>query len=170
MVRDDLLLLVGEIRESQSDSFSAASPSVLERLQGLYESYEGQFGEPSQRDIRDAVLLAEILCNTYTCVETILFRIARQFENHLDPQQWHKELLQKMRIEVPGVRRAVLSRETYRLLDELRRFRHFKRYYYEFDDDWRRLDYLRSVYDQVRPLIRADLQEYVDFLLVLADE
>jgi hypothetical protein len=32
------------------------------------------------------------------------------------------------------------------------------------------LDYLRSVYDQVRPLIRADLQEYVDFLLVLADE
>jgi hypothetical protein len=75
-----------------------------------------------------------------------------------------------MRIEVPGVRRAVLSRETYHLLDELRRFRRFKRYYYEFDYDWRRLDYLRSVYDQVRPLIGADLQGYVDFILVLVDE
>ena len=160
MVRDNLLLLVGEIRESQS---------VLERLQGLYESYADQFADPSQRDVRDAVLLAEILCNTYTCVETILFRIARQFENHLDPQQWHKELLPKMRVEVPGVRKAVLSRETYRLLDELRRFRYFKRYYYEFDYDWRRLEYLRSVYDQVVPLIGADLQGYVDFLLALAD-
>ncbi len=160
MVRDNLLLLVGEIRESQS---------VLERLQGLYESYESQFADSSQRDVRDAVLLAEIFCNTYTCVETILFRIARQFENHLDPQQWHKELLPKMRVEVPGVRKAVLSRETYRLLDELRRFRHFKRYYYEFDYDWRRLEYLRSVYDQVVPLIGADLQGYVDFLLALAD-
>lgn len=160
MVRDDLLLLVGEIRESQS---------VLERLQGLYESYQSQFADPSQRDLRDAVLLAEVLCNTYTCVETILFRISRLFENHLDSQQWHKELLQKMRVEVPGVRQAVLSRETYRLLDELRRFRHFKRYYYDFDYDWRRLDYLRSVYDQVVPLIRADLQAYVDFLMTLAD-
>jgi hypothetical protein len=160
MIRDDLLLLVGEIRESQS---------VLERLQGLYGSYQTQFADPSQRDVRDAVLLAEVLCNTYTCVETILFRISRVFENHLDPQQWHKELLQKMRVEVPGVRQAVLSRETYRLLDELRRFRHFKRYYYDFDYDWRRLDYLRSLYDQVLPLIRVDLQAYVDFLLTLAD-
>jgi hypothetical protein len=160
MVRDDLLLLVGEIRESQS---------VLERLHGLYKSYETQFTDPSQRDVRDAVLLAEVLCNTYTCVETILFRIARLFENHLDPQRWHKELLQKMRVEVPGVRQAVLSRETYRLLDELRRFRHFKRYYYDFDYDWRRLDYLRSVYDQVVPLIRSDLQGYEDFLLALAN-
>jgi len=40
---------------------------------------------------------------------------------------------------------------------------------YEFDYDWRRLDYLRSVYDQVRPLIGADLQGYVDFLLALAE-
>jgi|GEM_PF-4994742 hypothetical protein len=40
---------------------------------------------------------------------------------------------------------------------------------YEFDYDWRRLDYLRLVYDQVRPLIGADLQEYFDFLLALAD-
>ncbi|MCT7995246.1 hypothetical protein [Laspinema olomoucense] len=161
MNRDELLLLVGEIHESRV---------VLGNIQGLYAAYEPDFRDEQKRDIRDAVMLADIFCNTYTCVETILFRISRVFENHLDAHQWHKELLRKMRIEVPGIRKAVLSRDSYTLLDELRRFRHFKRYYYDFDYDWSRLDYLKSVYERLQPLIDKDLEEYIDFLLTCANE
>lgn len=161
MNRDELLLLVGEIQESRV---------VLGNIQGLYAAYESSFQDENQRDVRDAVMLADILCNTYTCVETILFRISRLFENHLDANQWHKELLRKMRIEIPGIRKAVLSQDSYRLLDELRRFRHFKRYYYDFDYDWARLDYLKSVYERLQPLIDKDLEDYVNFLLACANE
>jgi hypothetical protein len=156
MNNESLLLLVGEIRESLV---------VLNQINQLYISYSQTFTSIDKRDIRDAVFLADILCNTYTCIETILFRISREFENHLDPNQWHKELLRKMRIDVPGIRKAVLSKQSYQLLDELRRFRHFKRYYYDFDYDWSRLDYLRLVYEKLLPIIEHELDSYAAFLL-----
>ena len=117
---EDLLLLIAEIQESQV---------VLDKLHRLYNTYEPSFRNLEQRDLRDAVLLSDILCNTYTCCETIFLRISRLFENHLEESQWHKELLKKMRVEIPGIRKALLTHESYQLLDELRRFRHFKRYY-----------------------------------------
>ncbi len=159
MDNEELLLLVGEIRESLV---------VLNQIHHLYQSYHQNFITVETKDIRDAVLLADILCNTYTCIETILFRISRTFENHLDPNQWHKELLRKMYIDIPNIRKAVLSKESYQLLDELRRFRHFKRYYYDFNYDWQRLDYLRGVYEKLFPLINNELSSYNDFLLECA--
>ena len=98
------MFLIGEIKESLV---------ALNHIENLYNAYRQIFGDTDKRDLRDAVLLADILCNTYTCIETILFRIARAFENHLDPNQWHKELLRKMRIDVPNIRKAVLSRDSY---------------------------------------------------------
>jgi hypothetical protein len=159
MDSDQLLLLVGEIKESLV---------VIDHINELYTSYSQVFMATDKRDIRDAVLLADILCNTYTCIETILFRISRVFENHLDPNQWHKELLRKMHIDIPNIRKAVLSRDSYQLLDELRRFRHFKRYYYDFDYDWSRLDYLRLIYEKLLLLIKNELYNYTDFLLKCA--
>lgn len=161
MPRTELLLLIGEIRESRV---------ALNNIQQMYVAYHPTFIDAQKRELRDAVMLAEILTNTYTCIETILFRIARVFENHLDAREWHKELLQKMRVEIPGIRKAVLSREAYTLLDELRRFRHFRRYYYDFNYDWARLDYLKSVYEGLMPVIQQDLDNYVDFLYALASE
>ncbi|MBE9174972.1 hypothetical protein IQ225_06045 [Synechocystis salina LEGE 06155] len=160
MNNEALLLLVGEIRESIV---------VLKQINQLYVSYSQTFAATDKRDIRDAVLLTDILCNTYTCIETILFRISRGFENHLDPNQWHKELLRKMRIDVPGIRKAVLSKHSYQLLDELRHFRHFKRYYYDFDYDWSRLDYLRLLYEKLLPIIEHELDSYAEFLLECSD-
>ena len=60
--------------------------------------------------------------------------------------------------------KPVIADETQRLLHELRRFRHFKRYYYEMDYDWARLDYLCDVYRRVLPLVRRDLDRFRGFL------
>lgn len=161
MNKDESLLLIGEIKESLI---------AFNKIHHLYLSYVAVFTDEKNRDIRDAVLLTEILCNSYTCLETILFRISRAFENHLSSDKWHKELLHKMRIEIPGLRKAVLSQESYLLLDELRRFRHFKRYYFEFDYDWLKLDYLKIVYEKLVPLISLELESYIDFLRELIDD
>jgi hypothetical protein len=160
MVNEQLLLLVGEINESLV---------VINNINELYAQYRQNFIDTDKRDIRDAVLLSDILCNTYTCIETILFRISRVFENQLDPDRWHKELLRKMHIDIPGVRRAVLSKASYQLLDELRRFRHFKRYYYDVNYDWSKLEYLQTVYLKVMPLIKDELNNYASFLMQCAE-
>jgi len=54
-------------------------------------------------------------------------------------------------------------------LDELLKFRHFKRYYFEFHYDWDRLVYLQKRFDQVRPLLDRDLDQFRQFLQRLAE-
>jgi hypothetical protein len=51
--------------------------------------------------------------------------IAETMEGELPRgENWHELLLRQMMKNIPGIRPAVISPETGRLLDELRRFRH----------------------------------------------
>lgn len=111
-----------------------------------------------------ALIISGILENYYTCLEIIFFRIAQFFENNLKPEKLHSELLRKMNLKIDGLREAVLSDKTYSILSELLRFRHFKRYYYELEYDWERLDYLLKKLEQVKPLLEKDLNLFVLFL------
>ena len=89
-----------------------------------------------------ALIVAGLLENYYTCLETIFLRISQHFENRLDPSRWHNDLLQKMTLEIEGVRPAAVSEAAFSPLFELLKFRHFKRYYFELQYDWERLDFL----------------------------
>ena len=60
MNNDELMFLIGEIQESLV---------ALNHIENLYNAYRQIFGDTDKRDLRDAVLLADILCNTYTCIE-----------------------------------------------------------------------------------------------------
>jgi hypothetical protein len=111
---------------------------------------------------------AQLLNNTYTALETLFLRVSQFFENSLAQDRWHADLLDKMKIAIPGVRERLLGDQTYALLLELLRFRHFRRYYFDVDLDWRKLDFLLDVYDRVLPLVKADIKRFQDFLLRLA--
>lgn len=112
----------------------------------------------------DLVLLADIITDYYTCLETGFVRISKYFENNLDQDRWHKHLLEKMTLEIPGIRNAVLQEKTYNLLDEFLRFRHFKRYYYGYNYDQDRMEYLEKKFQQSIPLVKKDIQEFILFL------
>ena len=111
---------------------------------------------------------AQLLDNTYTALETLFLRVSQRFENSLDTSHWHTDLLDKMKIHVPGVRERVLSEKTHALLLELLKFRHFRRYYFDVELDWEKLDFLLGVYDRALPLVRADIEQFKDFLRRLA--
>jgi hypothetical protein len=44
------------------------------------------------------------------------------------------------------------------------KFRHFKRYYFEFDYDWDKLEFLEKKYHQVQLLLNKDLELFEAFL------
>ena len=142
--------------------------AVLGRIEGFYAALQTEDRPLVHRTTRNAILLADLLVNYYTCAETIFLRISRHFENSLDPEKWHRDLLGKMCLEIPGIRERVLREETRTCLDELLRFRHFKRYYFEFKYDWIRLEYLTKQFDLGRELLRADLERFREFLVRLA--
>jgi hypothetical protein len=81
-----------------------------------------------QWQAEDAVLsvVAVALHHYYGAAGSIFERIARCFEGVPGrSDRWHQELLERMALDIPGLRPAVLQPETRRCLSELLSFRHF---------------------------------------------
>ena len=142
-----------------------SSINVLKRISKFYDGHVGK-----TKSVEDAIILSDIVVNFYTCTETAFFRISRFFENTLDQKRWHRDVLKKMTLTIPGIRKRVISDDTFRDLEELLRFRHFKRYYFEFDYDWDRLELVRTKFKSVRRRLVDELTSYKDYLGTLARE
>ena len=136
----------------------------LDTVRGSLESaLENEIARLGRTPV-SALIVAGLLENYYTCLETILLRISQHFENRLDSARWHNDLLQKMTLEIEGVRVAAVSEAAFSPLFELLKFRHFKRYYFELEYDWDRLDFLVAKLRQAHPLVMQDLERFVRFL------
>ena len=114
-----------------------------------------------------ALIIAGLLENYYTCLETIFLRISQHFENRLGSDRWHTDLLQKMTLEIKGVRVAAVSEAAFPPLLQLLQFRHFKRNYFELEYDWDRLDFLVGKLRQAHPLVTRDLERFGRFMSAL---
>jgi len=86
----------------------------------------------------DRGAIGYILQSFYNGCENIFNSIARFFENDLGPQSWHKDLLKRMNLEIPGIRPQLIDDELFRLFDDFRAFRHKFRHLYSFELDWER--------------------------------
>jgi hypothetical protein len=133
---------------------------VLDDMEGFLSQRHLPASGDAAPDRAERIVVAQILENTYTAIETALLRISQGFDNSLSPDRWHADLLDKMLLEKKGIRPRVLSEESHRLLTELMRFRHFKRYYLELDYDWEKLRFLLSVLRRCLPLVRTELSAF----------
>lgn len=77
-------------------------------------------------DVRQLESVAYQIHNIYNAIEDLLRLVAAHFENQISDSA----LLQRMTQPVPGVRPALLTKDTFRLLNALRGFRHFFRHAY----------------------------------------
>jgi hypothetical protein len=116
-----------------------------------------------------AMVLSQVFMDFYTCVETLLWRISQCFENQLETTRWHKSLLQKMTLDISEVRPAVISDHTFSVLLELLHFRHFRRYYYDMDYDWDRLEFVEKKYLDAMEGIQQDLPRFDEFINAVKD-
>lgn len=137
---------------------------LLSKIDAFYQDFKRNDLLTLGESRSSAIILAEIVVDFYTCVETLFLRISRFFENSLEQKKWHMDLLHKMTLEIEGIRVAVISDKTRGILLEFLKFRHFKRYYFEFDLDWDKLKYLEKKYNSVKPLLDEDLINFKDFL------
>ena len=119
------------------------------------------------RTANAALIVAGLLDNYYTCLETVFLRISQFFENELSSDHWHSDLLEKMTIHIEGVRIPAVSESNQGNLIELLKFRHFRRYYFEVEYDWDRLDFLVRKLEQAHPMVQADMERFLKFLRAL---
>ena len=146
----------------------AALP-VLDRINRFYDQFQVR-QDATRQSTENAIIVSDVFVSFYTCLETAFLRISQLFENALGDSRWHEQLLRAMTRTIPSVRDRVFSDTSYAALSELRRFRHFKRYYFEFDYDWDRLELVRSKYLACRTSVRAELAAYSAYLQQLAEE
>lgn len=120
----EYILLAGRIRRELSDLERAVA-----RAERAAKVAQGEVVD-SQLYIDSAALN---LHGFYTGLERAFQQIAEIVDESVPAgAEWHRELLEQMCIEFPGVRPAVLSSATCHALDEFMRFRHVVRNVYAY--------------------------------------
>lgn len=112
----------------------------LQEIARIHDSLQG-FGE-AQWTAMECESLGYRLHNYYCSWEDLFLIVARHFENHIEGMdRYHIALLRRMSTEMPGIRPALIKRESnaFRVIDELRSFRHFFRHAYGSELDARKL-------------------------------
>ena len=135
----------------------------LEKIAGLYEA----LGSPELKDSapqEELIVVSYRLHSLYTALENIFRNIARAFENQVSQESWHREILQRMRLDLTPLRPAVIDAEAYEKLDELRRFRHVFRTMYGLDLDPLRLRVVLQRALELKPLYHPQIERFLEFL------
>ena len=131
--------------------------NLAEDLHTFLGSTLGQLG----RSQVTAVYVADRIARTYTAIETLFLEVS-QYLGHDDPAgpSWHAQLLRRMKSPVSSNRECVISDDSFRLLDELRRFRHVARNNYKVVYNWTQLDDRCTDYRKLIPLVKRDLATF----------
>lgn len=106
--------------------------------------------------------LAYQLHNLYCAFEDLFKIIANFFENRIEERaKYHRELLWRMKISIEGVRPALLSEESFQLLDSLRAFRHFFRHAYSYELDPKKVTLVLEDALKLKGIYQQDINHFL---------
>ncbi|MEJ5250927.1 MAG: hypothetical protein HPY54_07475 [Chthonomonadetes bacterium] len=122
--------------------------------------------QATQPDNQERVVVTGYyLHNLYSAAEDLFEEVASAFENQLEPRgSYHRELLQRMSIDVPTIRPRLVSPDSLKLLDDLRGFRHVFRHSYTYTLDPQRVAQLRQTVLDRWNVVQEDLTRFQQFL------
>lgn len=106
----------------------------------------------------------------YSGFENIFKNVAKVFENNIEDDYWHKSLLDRMTLNIEGIRPALISEDSYDSLNELRAFRHFFRHAYDMDLNRDKFQIVAHKLFELKESFRKDISSFLDFLESLKQE
>ncbi len=127
--------------------------TVIEHKEGVLKTDRGN------EDL--TISLAYKLHNLYSAYEDMFKMTAKFCENQIeDMSLYHSALINRMRIEIEGVRPSLLSDESYKVLDELRGFRHVFRHAYSYELDAERVIRLSEKTAKLKDTFSSDFSKF----------
>lgn len=149
-----------------NEKFLVLERNIQADLEAIGEIYEA-LGAPEideSESQESLIVIAYRLHSLYTAFENIFRNISASFENHLEQASWHRQLLQRMRLDLSPLRPAVIDAEAYERLDEMLRFRHVFRTMYGLDLDALRLGVVLRKALELKHLYRPQIEKFLEFL------
>jgi ribonuclease HepT-like protein len=148
------------------ERFLVLERSVRADLQVIDRLY-AELGAPdlAAADPEKLIVVAYRLHALYTAFENLFRSVALAFENELRERTgWHRELLQRMKLDLTPIRPAVIDEAAYEKLDELLRFRHFFRTAYGVPLDPARLQLAVDKALDLEPLYQPQIERFLQFV------
>lgn len=140
----------------------------LEKLTKLEEEFAGAAEKltlsQEQVSTYDRGAIGYLLHSFYNLCENMFQLIARFFENDLGPKDWHRDLLKRMKLEIPGYRPRVIDEELYIRLDDFRSFRHKFRHSYSFELDWEKERAVAVKLPETAVMLRRQMIQFLENL------
>ena len=100
--------------------------------------------------------------NLYNAVEDLLKIVATYFENNItETAKFHIALLTRMTQTIPGIRPALISQETFLILNSLRGFRHFFRHAYGTPIEYEQLKNNLDKSINLLPILEKDVNTFL---------
>lgn len=137
----------------------AAIKVQVETIEKIFQKIEARRRKKGEAQLES---LAYQLHNLYCAFEDLFKIVANFFENRIEERAiYHREILWRMKIPIEGIRPALLSEATYRLLDSLRAFRHFFRHAYSYELDPKKVHLVLEEALRLREIYQREIQNFL---------
>lgn len=148
------LTLAGRVKSELDDI-----EEIVAKINNGWEKYS----KNSDELYLDSVALN--LHDYYSAVERIFELIAREIDESI-PQgaSWHKDLLTQMSIEIKNSRPKVISKESRKIIDEYRGFRHIVRNVYTYKFSSEKIKILVGDLEEANNKLLTEIEDFIDFL------
>ncbi|MGB9886110.1 MAG: hypothetical protein ACPLPT_04005 [Moorellales bacterium] len=163
MTRKEVLLLISRLEE-ELNNIAGLEQELREK--GYWPA--GRAGSKSRApafpagDTFTLRAIGSVLHDFYVAAENLFQAIARELDEKLpEGPTWHHALLRQMTLTIPGVRPAVLRKETAQRLDDFRAFRHVFRNVYGFNLSAEKLRDLLLRLPPTVAALRRDVEQFI---------
>ncbi|MCS7279940.1 MAG: hypothetical protein NZ530_07810 [Thermodesulfobacteriaceae bacterium] len=151
-MEEKLKILLAELEEQKNQ--------ILELHQKIETKVKEFEKNLDNEDLRDS--LAYKLHNLYNAYEELFKIVAEFFENQIEERtKYYTVLLKRMLLNLEGIRPALISKESFKILDELRAFRHLFRHAYSYELDSERVLKLAQKVYHLKPFFMRDFKEFL---------
>jgi len=145
--------------------------SEMENIESLKEELRRKGWLENQRRAKTALAkadsfvlrgLASVFHDFYTAVEKIMEIVAREIDEKMPAgNNWPRDLLRQMTLDVASVRPCLFSAPTAEMLDEFRSFRHVFRNVYGFNLSAERLYSLLLRFPQTAGRVEEEVKAFI---------
>ncbi len=139
---------------------------IASELESLALLEEQSAEAPQGDDTFSLRARGSILHDFYSGIERVFVRIAEELNGGVPHgEQWHRQLVKDMSLEISGVRPAVIDEELARSLGDFRRFRHVFRNVYGFALEDERMRPLEERLPAVLDAFRRQVGEFLAWIV-----